>query len=155
MIGASEGLTFRSVGGAGKFDGNWRSDAEIAASTSCAAASISRSRLNWIVIEVEPSALEDDIDAMSGIFEKLLSRGDATADAIVSGVAPGREAETTIVGKSTLGSSLTGRLAYPKTPNMTSAAMSNVVMTGFRIKISEIFIALERPPRPRGPSCGP
>ena len=42
------------------------------------------------------------------MVENWLSSGVATADAIVSGSAPGRPALTTMVGKSTLGSSLTG-----------------------------------------------
>ena len=37
------------------------------------------------------------------------SSGVATADAIVSGLAPGRPAETEIVGNSTCGSGATGR----------------------------------------------
>jgi len=38
------------------------------------------------------------------------SRGVATEEAMFSGLAPGRLADTLMVGKSTLGSSLTGRL---------------------------------------------
>src|SRR5580704_3917236 len=74
------------------------------------------------------------------MVENWLSSGEATAEAIVSGSAPGREAETTIVGKSTFGSWLTGRLKYPNTPKITSAAMSNVVNTSLRMNSSEIFI---------------
>ncbi len=43
------------------------------------------------------------------MVENCLSSGVATAEAIVSGLAPGRLAETRIVGKSTLGRSLTGQ----------------------------------------------
>jgi hypothetical protein len=43
------------------------------------------------------------------MVENCCSSGVATAEAIVSGLAPGRLAETEMVGKSTLGRSLTGR----------------------------------------------
>ena len=43
------------------------------------------------------------------MVENCFSSGVATDDAMVSGLAPGRLALTTMVGKSTLGRSLTGR----------------------------------------------
>ena len=45
---------------------------------------------------------------MPGMVENCRSSGVATADAMVSGLAPGRPADTEIVGKSTSGRSLTG-----------------------------------------------
>ena len=45
---------------------------------------------------------------MPAIVENCFSSGVATAEAIVSGLAPGSCAVTWIVGKSTFGSSLTG-----------------------------------------------
>ena len=45
---------------------------------------------------------------MLAIVENCRSSGSATDEAIVSGLAPGSEALTWIVGKSTLGRSLTG-----------------------------------------------
>src|SRR6266513_2666062 len=110
MIGESDGLTFRMVGGVGICGGNWRPAAEIADCTSWAAASRLRSSVNWMVIWVEPCVLDELIELMPAIVENWLSSGVATADAMVSGSAPGSEALTTIVGKSTFGSSLTGRL---------------------------------------------
>ena len=50
----------------------------------------------------------DVIESMPAMVENCLSSGVATADAIVSGLAPGRLADTWIVGKSTFGRSLTG-----------------------------------------------
>ena len=47
---------------------------------------------------------------MPAMVENWFSSGAATADAMVSGSAPGRLALTWMVGKSTLGSSLTGRV---------------------------------------------
>ncbi len=69
-----------------------------------------RSSENWIVIEVEPSWLDDVMLSMPAMVENCFSRGVATAAAIVSGLAPGRLAFTWTVGKSTDGRSLTGSL---------------------------------------------
>ena len=88
--------------------GSWRSIWEMAACTSCAAASMSRDRLNCSVIDVPPWPLDEVIASMPAMVENCFSSGVATAAAIVSGFAPGRLALTEIVGKSTLGRSLTG-----------------------------------------------
>jgi hypothetical protein len=88
--------------------GNWRCTSAMAACTSCAAASMSRSRWNWIVMLVEPIALLEVMLSMPAMVENCFSSGVATAEAMVSGLAPGRLAETEMVGKSTLGRSLTG-----------------------------------------------
>src|SRR5215467_118901 len=97
MIGWSAGFVFWYDGGmmpGGRFFNVFA----IIACTSCAAASTLRSRLNWIVMFVEPN---DDVDvmlSMPAIVENCFSSGVATADAIVSGLAPGRLALTVIVG---------------------------------------------------------
>ena len=58
---------------------------------------------------VEP-CLDDEFIALTpAMFENWRSSGVATAAAMVSGLAPGSEAETWMVGKSTFGRSLTGR----------------------------------------------
>ena len=64
-----------------------------------------------MVICVLPSTLCEVIESMPEIVESWPSMGVATAEAMVSGSAPGRLADTTMVGKSTLGSSLTGSVA--------------------------------------------
>src|ERR1700733_1295705 len=110
MIGESDGFTFRSVGGLGRLLGSWRDAAWIAVCTSPAAPSMSRSRSNWMVMLVEPCALEDVIDETPAMVENWLSSGVATDEAMVCGSAPGRLADTWMVGKSTLGSSLTGSM---------------------------------------------
>ncbi len=107
-IGASAGLTLRNVGGVVISLGNWRSAEEIADCTSCAAASMLRSSPKVSVIEVEPSALVELIELIPAMVESWPSSGVATADAIVSGEAPGRLAPMLMVGKSTFGSSFTG-----------------------------------------------
>ena len=88
--------------------GSWGAAAAMAACTSWAAASMLRSSVNWTVIWVRPSALVEVIESMPAMVENCRSSGVATAEAMVSGLAPGRLAVTWMVGKSTLGRSLTG-----------------------------------------------
>src|SRR3954462_2696203 len=108
---------------------------------SCAAASMLRSNVKVMVMLVEPRAFDEDIESIPAMVENCFSSGVATAVAIVSGLAPGRPAFTEIVGKSTLGRSLTGRSVYAKMPNTRIAAMSNVVAMGRLIAFSAIIIA--------------
>jgi hypothetical protein len=108
----------------------------MAACTSWAAPSMSRLSVNWIVMLVSPSALVDVIESMPAMVVNCFSRGVATAEAIVSGLAPGSDACTWMVGKSTLGRSLTGSRRYAISPKMTMAAISSVVRTGRRMKSS-------------------
>ena len=70
--------------------GSCRAALEIAAWTSWAAASRSRVRLNWSVICVLPERLVDVIESRPAMVENWLSSGVATAEAIVSGLAPGQ-----------------------------------------------------------------
>ncbi|MND09363.1 hypothetical protein D3C83_326250 [compost metagenome] len=58
----------------------------------------------WVV----PSALVEFIESRPAMVENCFSSGVATADAMVSGLAPGNVAVTWIVGKSTFGSAATG-----------------------------------------------
>ncbi len=88
-----------------------------------------------------PSELEELIESIPAIVENSFSSGVATDDAIVSGLAPGSEADTEIVGKSTLGRSLTGNSVYAIEPKMRMAPMTIVVMTGRRMKSSEKFMS--------------
>jgi len=80
----------------------------MAAWTSCAAASMFRLRLNCKVICVLPRELDEVMESMPAMVENSCSSTVATEEAMVSGLAPGRLAETRMVGKSTFGSSLTG-----------------------------------------------
>ena len=70
----------------------------IAAFTSCAATSMSRSSPNCSVMFVPPVLLFDVISSMPAIAENAFSSGVATVAAIVSGLAPGRLAFTFSVG---------------------------------------------------------
>ena len=106
--GWSAGFTFWNDGGAGISGGSCRGVRAIIACTSCAAASMLRSRSNCSVMFVLPCELVEFIESRPAIVENCFSSGSATDDAIVSGLAPGRPALTWIVGKSTFGRSLTG-----------------------------------------------
>ena len=96
------------MGGVGIPGGSSGAAFAMAAWTSWAAASMLRPRVNVMVMEAIPSALVDVIESMPAMVVNWRSRGVATAEAIVSGVAPGSDAVTWMVGKSTLGRSLTG-----------------------------------------------
>ena len=92
---------------------------------------------------MSPSALVDVIESMPAIVENCFSSGVATAEAIVSGLAPGSAAATWIVGKSTFGRSLTGSSRKPMTPKSRMAAITSVVMTGRRMKSSVLMTPSE------------
>ena len=81
----------------------------MAVCTSWAAASMFRSRENCSVMFVLPRVLDEVMESSPAMVENCFSSGVATAAAMVSGLPPGRLALTEIVGKSTLGRSLTGR----------------------------------------------
>src|SRR5512136_737082 len=112
MTGWSAGFTFWKEGGAGMFCGNCREAREMAAWTSWAAASMSLESANWMLIRVEAIPLVEVMDSTPAMVENWRSSGVATAEAMVSGLAPGRLAFTRIVGKSTFGRSLTGKSWY-------------------------------------------
>ena len=67
-----------------------------------------RSSENCSVIRVIPSALLESIESRPAIVENSFSSGVATAAAMVSGLAPGSDPVTAMVGKSMLGKSETG-----------------------------------------------
>src|ERR1022692_1853437 len=126
IIGASAGFTFRYVG----LDGRSLRAALIADSTSRVAASMLRLRTNCRVTPVWPSVLWALISETPAIRLNSRSRGVATDEAMISGLAPGSEAETEMVGKSTCGSGETGRNGKATSPVRATAAVSNVVATG-------------------------
>jgi hypothetical protein len=82
------------------------------------------------------------MELMPSIVENWRSKGVATEEAIVSGLAPGRLAVIKRVGKSTFGSSLTGKSLYPKIPNIRIPNITRVVMTNRLMKISDMFIEI-------------
>ena len=92
----------------------------IAACTSRAAPLMSRSRSNCRTIRVEPSALVEVISVTPAMSPSERSSGMATVAAIVSGDAPGSDAETEIVGRSTRGSGDTGSRRKATAPASTT-----------------------------------
>src|SRR5436309_14903887 len=106
----------------------------MAACTSRAAASIFRLRSNCKVIDVEPRELVEVISVTPAIRPNWRSSGVATAEAIVSGLAPGSPAETWIVGNSTCGNGETGRHWYARAPESATATVSRVVAIGRSMK---------------------
>ena len=69
------------------------------------------------------------------------SSGVATVAAIVSGLAPGSEADTEMVGKSTCGSGATGSRKKAIAPASATPKVSSVVATGRAMKGAERFMA--------------
>src|SRR5262245_39465354 len=116
-IGESAGLTLRKLGRLGRLVGSSPPAALIAACTSRAAAVTLRSRSNCIVMVVDPSALDEVSSLRPEMRPKRRSSGVATADAMVDGLAPGSEADTEMVGKSTCGSGATGSWKYAAIPD--------------------------------------
>src|SRR3981081_719025 len=94
MIGASAGLTLRYRGFIGSLAGSGLRAALMAAWTSRAAASMFRLRSNCRTMLVEPSWLVEVISVTPAIRPNWRSRGVATEEAMVSGLAPGNDAET-------------------------------------------------------------
>src|SRR5579863_2223983 len=100
-MGLSAGFAFFHPGFCGKLAGSWPRAALMAACTSRAAASIFLLRSNCRLMLVMPSVLDDVISLTPEMRPNWRSRGVATDEAIVSGLAPGRAAATEIEGKST------------------------------------------------------
>jgi len=146
-IGLSAGLTLRQVGRFGRSLGRRPAAALIAACTSCAAVSMFFSRSNCSVIEVLPSALVEVISMMPGTPVSCVSSGVATADAMVSALAPGRLALTRMVGNSASGRGATGNRGNAATPSSITASVSSVVATGCRTNQldSETRVLMVRP----------
>jgi hypothetical protein len=141
------------VGGLGRFAGNWPDAALIAARTSPAAPSRSRFSENCRTRVVEPATLVDVICSRPGISANCCSSGVATVAAIVSGLAPGSDALTCRVGKSTSGMGATGNCGQATRPSSITAIDRRTVAIGRRMNGSEIDInrsrRRERPAAPR------
>src|SRR5262249_21198052 len=98
MMGKSPGLDLRNDGGVGIPGGNSGIASAIAVSTSTVAPSMLRLRSNCSVMLVLPMLLFEIIESRPAIVVNWRSRGVATAEAMVSGLAPGRLANTLSVG---------------------------------------------------------
>ena len=89
---------------------------------------------------VPPRVLDEVISVTPAIFPHCRSRGAATEVAMVSGSAPGSEAFTEMVGKSTAGRGATGSVRTARIPAMAMPKVSSVVATGLLMKMAERFI---------------
>src|SRR5882724_2348266 len=99
---------------------------------------------------VEPSPLEEVIWVTPAMRPNWRSRGVATSEAIVAGLAPGRPAPTEMVGKSICGSGATGRKRKATAPERKIAKVIKVVATGRRMKGAE---KLEEKFTGQSPTC--
>ena len=117
--------------------GSWLRAALMAAWTSRAAALMSRFKSNCKVMPVLPSPLEEVICVTPAMRPNWRSSGVATAEAMVSGLAPGKPAPTDMVGKSTCGSGATGKNLKAAAPDKKIAKVINEVATGLRMKGAE------------------
>src|ERR1700735_1696757 len=93
------------------------------------------------VMLLAPSVLDEVISVTEAMCPNWRSSGVATDDAMVSGLAPGKAADTEMVGKSTWGSGDTGSNRNAGIPASAMAITRRVVATGLRMKISEGFMA--------------
>ena len=135
-IGASAGFTLRQVGLLGMPLGSSERAALMPACTSLPASWMSRDRSNWMAMRVEPSELDEVISVTPAIRPSVRSRGVATVAAIVSGLAPGSEALTTMVGKSTCGSGDTGSWVNAARPESRIASVSRMVAIGRAMNVA-------------------
>src|SRR6266567_7790265 len=94
------------------------------------------------MIRVPLNWLEEVISVTPAIRPNCRSSGVATAEAMVSGLAPGKLAWTRIVGNSTCGSGATGRSRKASTPDNANAAVRSEVAIGLRMNGRDIFIPL-------------
>ena len=108
---------------------------------------MSRESSNCSVTRVLPSEELDVISVTPAMRPRARSSGVATVAAITSGLAPGSDADTDTVGKSTCGSGETGSSPKATAPASATPIESSVVATGRRTKGSVRFI--RRPPELR------
>src|SRR5262245_30218312 len=105
---------------------------------------------------VDPRLLEDVISVTPATGPNCRSSGVARAEAMMSGLDPGREAATVMVGKSTWGSGDTGSTVKAAIPTNATATVNRVVATGRPMKSRDGFMPCRpvalRPdlPLPRG-----
>ena len=91
---------------------------------------------------VFPSELEEVISVTPAMRPNWRSSGVATEEAMISGLAPGSDALTEIVGKSICGSGDTGNTKKATQPASAIATSSSVVATGRWINGADMFIGV-------------
>ena len=89
---------------------------------------------------MDPSMLVEVISVTPAMRVNWCSSGAATEVAMVSGLAPGRFAETLIVGNSTCGRAAMGRNRKATAPTSVIPIVNNVVATGRWMNVAEMFM---------------
>src|SRR5260221_6269425 len=110
---------------------------------------MSRERSKRSVTFVTPRDEVDVISVTPLIAEKARSSGVATELAIVSALAPGSEARTSMVGNSTCGSGATGSIENATRPAISMPTATNQVPIGRWTKARENLTAPSLRPWPR------
>src|ERR1700727_269486 len=105
-------------------------------------------------MDVLPSELAEVISETPAMWPNWRSSGVATDEAMICALAPGKLAETEMVGKSTCGSGDTGSTVNAIAPAIAMAIVNNVVATGRRINSSEGFMTALRVELSRLPPGG-
>src|ERR1035441_3875733 len=91
---------------------------------------MSRFKSNCKITLVLPRVLAEVISVTEAMRPNWRSSGVATDEAIISGLAPGKAAETEMVGKSTWGSGETGSSRNATAPASEMAIIRSVVAFG-------------------------
>src|SRR5436309_2543246 len=99
-----------------------------------------RLKSNCRTMLVDPRVLVEVISVTPAMRPNWRSSGAATDVAIVSGLAPGRDPETMMVGNSTCGRAATGSKRKATTPTRASAIVRSVVAIGLLMKGAEMFM---------------
>src|SRR6266581_5648067 len=92
---------------------------------------------------VEPRTLAEVISLTPAMCPSCRSSGAAMDDAMISGLAPGNDAWTEMVGKSTCGNGATASCRYATIPANATATVNSAVPTGRRMNGAEMFTAEE------------
>src|SRR5271170_2262759 len=100
-----------------------------------------RFKSNCSVTLTWPRVLCEVISVTDEIRPNSRSSGVATEEAMISGLAPGKEADTDIVGKSTCGSGDTGSTLNAERPDNTTPVVRSVVAMGRLMNGAEKFMA--------------
>ena len=148
ISGASAGLSLRYRGLDGIPDGSEARAALSAACTSRAQSSMLRAKSNCKVTRVLFCELREVISVTPAMRPRARSSGVATVAAMVSGLAPGKDAVTAMVGKSTCGKGAMGSCGNAAAPATSSASVSSKVATGRRMNGALMFM-------PRHPAAWP
>src|SRR5271168_2860453 len=97
---------------------------------------------------VEPTLLVEVMSSTSEIAPRWRSNGVATVLAMTSGLAPGRDADTTIAGTSIRGSGATGSNLNVAIPHSATPNVNSMVATGRAMKGAEMFTPGDPPDPP-------